>query len=191
MQVESAFKALGNIVDTVVREAQTYVSSERKQLQEAKAMADNTTNAEILRLQQQNAHLTRMLEAEKAEADRAKDELIKRISGLLGDFTAERDRSLREAFSAMTESNTAAEREMIQLSQEHGKQLEDVVGRGKQWSLDLEKRGVEGKRARDGGIKVGSLWYQIYTNLYSPFIRLSTLLALSSALGYPTYRPPS
>lgn len=152
--MESAFKALGNVVDTVLREAQTYITSERKLLQEAKAMADNTTNAEILRLQQQNALLTRLLEAEKAKADRAKDELIQRISGLLGDFTAERDRSLREAFSAMTDSNTAAEREMVQLGQEHGKRLEDVVGRGKQWSLDLEKRGAEGKRARDSGIKV-------------------------------------
>ncbi|KAH9842625.1 kinesin motor domain-containing protein [Rhodofomes roseus] len=151
--VETAFKALGNVTDTVLREAQTYVASERKLLQEAKTLAANTTNAEILRLQQQNALLTRLLEAEKTKADRAKDDMLKRISGLLGDFTAERDRSLREAFSAMTESNASAEQEMVQLGQEHGKRLEDVVGRGKQWSLDLEKRGAEGKRTRDGGIK--------------------------------------
>ncbi|KZT67731.1 kinesin-domain-containing protein [Daedalea quercina L-15889] len=151
--VETAFKTLGNVIDTVLREAQTYVATERKLLQEAKTMADNTTNAEILRLQHQNALLIRLLEAEKAKADRAKDELIKRVSGLLGDFTAERDRSLREAFSAMTESNASAEQEMVRLGQEHGKRLEDAVGRGKQWSTELEKRGAESKRTRDGGIK--------------------------------------
>ena len=57
----------------------------------------------------------------------------------------------------MTESNTAAEHEMQQLGQKQGQQLDVAVARGSQWSDRLTKRGVEGKRLRDGGIKVSDL----------------------------------
>ncbi|TFK79557.1 hypothetical protein K466DRAFT_570164 [Polyporus arcularius HHB13444] len=40
------------------------------------------------------------------------------------DFTTERDHSLRETFSEMTESNNAAEHKMKQLGQKQGQQLE-------------------------------------------------------------------
>ena len=54
----------------------------------------------------------------------------------------------------MTESNTAAEHEMQQLGQIQGEQLETAVVRGTQWSEQLVRRGAEGKRLRDGGMKV-------------------------------------
>ena len=131
-----------------------FIATERQTLQEAKALADNTTNTEVLRLKQQNALLMRLLETERIEAKRSADTLLERIAGLLGDFTTERDRSLRETFSEMTESNNAAEHEMRQLGQKQGQQLEAAVSRGSSWSEQLTKRGVEGKRMRDGGVKV-------------------------------------
>ncbi|KAH9951942.1 P-loop containing nucleoside triphosphate hydrolase protein [Amylocystis lapponica] len=154
--VEKAFKALGTVAETILREAQEHITTERKSLQETKTMGDATTNAEILRLQQQNALLTRLLESEKQKVDRARDDLMKRISGLLGDFTADRDRSLREAFSEMSQSNAAAQEEMVQLGKAQGERLETVISRGREWSVDLERRGVEGKRTRDGGFKAVS-----------------------------------
>lgn len=56
----------------------------------------------------------------------------------------------------MTESNTVAEREMEQLGQKQGQQLEAAVVRGNAWSEQLVKKGANGKRLRDGGLKVGS-----------------------------------
>lgn len=123
-------------------------------LQESKSSADTATSAEILRLQQQNALLTRLLESEQQKTERLKEELIKNISGLLGEFIAKQDHSRREAFSEMAESNNTAEQEMTQLMQEQGQRLENAIARGRQWSVDLERRGAEGKRTRDGGIKV-------------------------------------
>ncbi|TFK78275.1 hypothetical protein K466DRAFT_91212 [Polyporus arcularius HHB13444] len=151
--VEKAFQELGVLTEAIKQEALDFISTERKTLQDAKALADNTTNTEILRLKQQNALLTRLLETERIEAKRSADALLERIAGLLGDFTTERDRSLRETFSEMTESNNAAEHEMKQLGQKQGQQLEAAVLRGSSWSEHLTKRGVEGKRLRDGGIK--------------------------------------
>ncbi|KAI8998545.1 kinesin-domain-containing protein [Trametes punicea] len=151
--VEKAFQELGGLTEAIRQEAVEFVANERKTLQEAKSLADNTTNSEILRLKQQNALLVRLLETERAEAKRSADALLERIAGLLGDYTNERDRSLRETFSEMTESNAAAEHEMQQLGQKQGQQLEAAVVRGSAWNEQLVKRGAEGKRLRDGGIK--------------------------------------
>ncbi|OSX65083.1 hypothetical protein POSPLADRAFT_1133699 [Postia placenta MAD-698-R-SB12] len=151
--VETTFRALGTLAETILKEAQEHVASERKMLQESKSSADTATSAEILRLQQQNALLTRLLESEQQKAERLKEELIKNISGLLGEFIAKQDHSRREAFSEMAESNNTAEQEMTQLMQEQGQRLENAIARGRQWSVDLERRGAEGKRTRDGGIK--------------------------------------
>ncbi|KAH9916554.1 hypothetical protein B0H21DRAFT_851329 [Amylocystis lapponica] len=130
--VEKAFKALGTVAETILREAQEHITMERKSLQETKTMGDATTNAEILRLQQQNT-------------------LRRPHEGLLGDFTAEGDRRLREAFSEMSQSNAAAQEEMDQLGKAQSDWLETVRSRGREWSIDLEQRlgGVEGKRTRD------------------------------------------
>ncbi|OJT15735.1 Kinesin-like protein bimC [Trametes pubescens] len=151
--VEKAFQELGALTETIKQEALDFVATERKTLQEAKSLADNTTNMEILRLRQQNSLLTRLLETERVEAKRSADALLERIAGLLGDYTNERDRSLRGTFSEMTESNTVAEREMEELGQKQGQQLEAAVVRGSAWSEQLAKRGVNGKRLRDGGMK--------------------------------------
>ncbi|KAJ3559108.1 hypothetical protein NM688_g534 [Phlebia brevispora] len=151
--VEKAFKSLSAITETILAEAQDYIESERKSLQETKALADSTSKAEILRLQQQNALLTRLLESERAKAERAQQDLLNRISGLLGSFVAERDRSLREAFSEMTDSNTAAEAGMVRLGKDQGERLDAVVDKGREWSSTLTKKGGELKRTRDGAFK--------------------------------------
>ncbi len=125
-------------------------------MQEAKALGDSTSNAEIARLQQQNALLTSLLESERIQSDRAKEELVTRITSLLGNFNAERDRRLRETFSEMTESNATAEAGMKKLGKDQGQRLEAVIGKGREWGGALEKRAGEGKRLRDGGFKVSS-----------------------------------
>lgn len=153
-QVEKAFKALGNLAETVIREAQDYIATERKSLQEARSLAHNATNAEMTRLREQNALLVRLLEAEKEKTEYARDELMKRLSSLLGDFTAERDRSLREAFSEICDSNAAAEQEMMCLGVEQGQHLDAVMAQGADWGTHLDKRGAKCKDARDAGAKV-------------------------------------
>ncbi|EKM55573.1 uncharacterized protein PHACADRAFT_173717 [Phanerochaete carnosa HHB-10118-sp] len=153
LTVEKAFKSLGAITETVLQEAHDYITSEQKSLQEGKALADSTSKAEVVRLRQQNALLTQLLESEKVRADQAKDELLKRISGLLVNFTAERDQSLRGAFAEMSESNAAAEAGMVKQGKEQGQRLDAVIGKGTEWSETLDRRAGEGKRTRDGAFK--------------------------------------
>lgn len=145
---------MGSITETILQETQDYITAERKSLQDAKGMADTTTQAEIARLRSQNVMLSRALEAERAKAERAKDELAKKIISLFDTFTAERGRSLQETFSELTDSNAAAEAGMVKLGKDQGQRLDSIISRGKELSGSLDKRGSESKRLRDGGLKV-------------------------------------
>lgn len=142
------------MTETILQDAQEHIIAERKSLQDAKAMADNTTKAEIARLQSQNVLLHRALETEKTKAERAKDDLVKRIIALFDGFMAERGRSLKEMFSELSESNSSAEAGMEKLGRDQGQRLDAVISRGKEWSETLDKRAGESKRLRDGGSKV-------------------------------------
>ena len=119
-----------------------------------KQLADTTSQAEIARLKQQNTLLLQLLESEKVKADKAKDDLIRQISTLLGNFTAERDRSLRETFSEMADSNLSAQEGMELLGTMQGEAIDGVVGSGQEWNESLEKSGDEFKKAQSSGRKV-------------------------------------
>ena len=156
--MEGALKAIGLLVETMIREAREYIDSERESVLQAKALANTAANTEIGRLKEQNTLLTKLLEAEKLKAEKAKDELIQRVSGLLGEFTSARDRSLREAVSHVQAGNTQAEEEMTQFRKKHSDMMDGMVVRGGESTLSMERRSTEGKRTRDGALKVSFLF---------------------------------
>lgn len=153
-QAEKAFTSVGSLLETIVQESHTYIQQERQLLLDAKAVSDEVTSSEIGRLQEQNALLTRLLESERLKSEKAKDKLISRISGLLGDFTAERDRSLRGAFEEMRNRNVIGEGEMEKCGNENGERIVNVIRAGEDWGSSLTRRGGEAKRLRDGAFKV-------------------------------------
>jgi kinesin family protein 11 len=146
---------MGSLVDTVVRDTKEYIDSERESILQAKALANAAANIEIGRLREQNTLLAKLLESEKLNGEKAKDELIQRVSSLLGEFTSARDRSLREAVSHIQSGNTKAEAEMLQFGKKHDDTVDSLVAKGKQSAVSTEGRGAEGKRTRDGALKVG------------------------------------
>lgn len=128
---------------------------------DAKALSDEVTSAEISRLQEQNTLLVRLLESERLKSEKAKDQLISRISGLLGDFTAERDRSLRDAFEEMHNRNVIGEGEMEKCGNENGERIVNVIRAGEDWGSSLTRRGGESKRLRDGAFKVRIVSFRV------------------------------
>ena len=98
--------------------------------------------------------LVRLLESERVKSEKAKDQLISRISGLLGDFTTERDRSLRDSFEEMHNRNVIGEGEMEKCKSENGERITNVIRAGEDWGNSLTSRGGESKRLRDGAFKV-------------------------------------
>ncbi|KAJ7709881.1 P-loop containing nucleoside triphosphate hydrolase protein [Mycena rosella] len=151
--VEKALKAMGSLVENVVREARAFVEAERDSVVEAKLLTANAAATEMARLRNQNELLVRMLEDEKLKGEKAKDELIQRVSGMLGEFTRERDRGLREAVGIVQAGNVKAEEGVQLFAHKHGEVAEAMEKKGKEVMKGVEKWGGDAKRTRDGALK--------------------------------------
>lgn len=145
---------MGSLIDNIVRDAREFIVSENESIIQAKALAEVAEKTEIARLREQNALLAKLLESEKIKAEKAKGELIQRVSGLLGEFTSARDRSLREAVSYVQAGNEKAEKEMLIFGTKQGEIMEELLVQGNESAVSFEKRGADGKRTRDGSLKV-------------------------------------
>ncbi|KAI6167000.1 P-loop containing nucleoside triphosphate hydrolase protein [Pisolithus thermaeus] len=155
--VENALKAMGSVMDTVLTEALAFVKVEAESALQAKSLVDEMSRAEIAHLQTQNARLLETLEAEKVKSEKAKDELLQRVSTLLGEFVATRDLELRQAFDTVTKGNAKVQETITKLGQKHERLMSDTAARGVELSTSFQRRTVECKRTRDGALKsVGS-----------------------------------
>jgi kinesin family member 11 len=153
-RVEAELKTMGSLVDAVVREARGHINADLETAHAAKALASENCRNEVARLRQQNETLVALLESERLKADNAKDELVRRLSVFLGDFTVDRDRSLREAFGAIQSANQKRESETGKFAEQHSKLMEQIQTDGTEVNGQLQKRSGEGKRTRDGAFKV-------------------------------------
>ncbi|KAJ7504068.1 kinesin motor domain-containing protein [Mycena galericulata] len=154
--VEQVLKAMGAMVENVEREVCAFVEMERESVGEAKVLAANTAAAEMTRLRNQNEMLTRMLEEERLRGEKAKDELRQRVSGLLSEFTMERDRGLREATKAVASvqaANFKAVEGMKAFEGKHSEIAEGMEAKGKEVARGVERWGGDAKRMRDGALK--------------------------------------
>ena len=154
--VEAELKTMGSLIDAVTREARDHIDADLKTARTAATLTNENCRNEVARLRQQNETLVALLESERLRADNAKDELVRRLSAFLGDFTVERDRSLREAFGAIQNANQKQEGETGLFSEQHGKLMEQMEKDGAEVKGQLQKRSGEGKRTRDGAFKVSS-----------------------------------
>lgn len=152
--MENAIQTLGSLIEAFVIDGKKYIDSEREAILQAKALAHNAADREIMRLRAQNEFLVRMLESEKAKADKAKDVLIQRVSTLLGEFTSARDQSLRAAVAHAQADNEKAEESMLQFEEGHVELIESVIARGARSSTSFSKGSSDCKRTRDGALKV-------------------------------------
>lgn len=147
---------MGSLIDTAVDEALSFVKVEGESVLQVKAITDEMSRAEISHLQTQNALLSRALEAEKMKSEKAKEELLQRISGLLGDFVSARHQELSEAFGTVVKGNVRVEEELGKFGQRHERLIDHANSRGAELSTSFARKGVEGKRLRDGAMKVVS-----------------------------------
>jgi kinesin family protein 11 len=154
VQMEKAMKLLGSIIKSVVREAHRFVETERKAAADAKASSSAAVDVEIKYLRGQNAALTHMLEAQRAKSERAKSDLIQQVSGLLGEFTAARDWGLTEVVEEVRHANEEREGRMSQFQEKHVASLDEMVENGATVLKAMEKRGTEGRKAREAAVKV-------------------------------------
>ncbi|KAH9050749.1 kinesin-domain-containing protein [Lactarius hengduanensis] len=151
--VEKALGSIAVLVQSVIQETQKYMAAERERNAEAKSIAENQAEEQIRHLKDQNAQLTRLLQHEKLKSERMKNELVERVSGLLNEYVADRDKSLEEAVVAIKEENTQAENTLNGFTDEYSRKVDDVMMRNQELSALIEKKGDQCKRLRDGAFK--------------------------------------
>ena len=101
---------------------------------------------EIQRLKQQNELLHQMLEREQADAERARGDLVRRVSTMLEDYSRQRDANLRKAFGAMQDSSAHSEKQWSRLANEQGAKLDVQMQESKDTIALIQRRRQEGKR---------------------------------------------
>ncbi|KAL1755911.1 kinesin 2 [Schizophyllum commune] len=164
--VEKAVAGMGAVADTVAREAAEFAEAERAAAAEARGLAETAAADEVARLRAQNDALKLMLEDERTKAARQKDDLIQRISGLLGEFVAERDRGLRQAVGSTVRANEEGVKAMEGFAEAHGGKMDGMDARAADHSVSVGKQALDGKRTRDGAKKsVASAKGALHENL--------------------------
>ncbi|VDB83014.1 unnamed protein product [Peniophora sp. CBMAI 1063] len=151
--MDKAIKAMSLLVENVVREAQDHIASERASLLEAKSLSETTSANEITRLREQNTALLRLVEMQKREGAKSRDELVKSIEAQIKGAYADGERRLAERVADLTEGNDKARDALDAFKGEMGAKVDASVERGMLWAGALEKKSGENKRLRDGSLK--------------------------------------
>lgn len=139
--------SMASVIDKLVKAAQESIESERIAAEQQRALVTRTAQEEIERLKKQNIHLFNLLESEKACSANARDELVKRVSSLLTDFSEERDRGLRNIVSKMRDDNTGASQSVGHFCQEHDTLMNEANDQRTTWMNSLRGMANEGNDA--------------------------------------------
>jgi kinesin family protein 11 len=152
--VEKALNSIAVLIQSVIHDSQEYMTVERNHSTDVKSLAESQAEEQIRYLKEQNAQLTRLLQHEKLKSERMKNDLVERVSGLLNEFVAERDRSLEDTFTKIKQDNGRVESSLNGFTEEYSRRADEVMTRNQELSTSLEKKGEQCKRLRDGAYKV-------------------------------------
>ncbi|EIW85175.1 kinesin-domain-containing protein [Coniophora puteana RWD-64-598 SS2] len=151
--IENAFMNMDQLMSSMLSDAMTNIQEDEQISSQASTTAEKMSQIEIARLQAQNTQLTKLLEAERAKSQKAKDELVKQISDLLAGFVASRDSDMCSTFGFVAHDNAKGEEEMKKHAQQHRELMAELSTRHAEAASQYRERGVEAKRTRDGALK--------------------------------------
>ncbi len=104
-QVEECIDHIADMLDVVLDGAIEQTGVELRAALALKDQAIKAAEAQALVLQQQNERLTTLLQAERDNSAKLRDNLIAQIGGLLSGFTAAQDQSLSQAVATVQKEN--------------------------------------------------------------------------------------
>lgn len=152
--LQEAIFALHSLVDTTIRDVQGFLNEERQALRAMADLAETSAHKKVTHLKQQNEILAQMLINERKDAEKAKSNLIQRVSGLLGEFMEKRDESLRQSVESLQSSNAEVE---ALLASTLGRQVDlhrDAMRRNSNLDSELGRSGAQVKEARENATNV-------------------------------------
>ncbi|KIJ44067.1 hypothetical protein M422DRAFT_228691 [Sphaerobolus stellatus SS14] len=113
--VGEAMTGISNLLQSSLKVAKDHLDQSHAAFNELGSLSNHAARDEIQRLKSQNHMLTQLLHIERVQSDRSKDELIQRISGLLGEYAESRNQRLLEAVSQVQQSISEGETSMDEM----------------------------------------------------------------------------
>ena len=152
--LEEAISTMQTIFKSSVDDTLAFIESQKSTLQEIRSSSHSTLTQEITRLKSQNQILAELLVNERKAADKAKDELVARISSMLGDFVQKRDESLRSSVSNLQQSNQEVEALLAATCSKQVKSIDAATQQGVQFQSSLAAKIKEDDDAADQAYEV-------------------------------------
>lgn len=152
--LENALKAMTSLTEGILKEALHFIDTEQRLMHKARSLAQNVNDTEIHRLKRQNQVLIQLLDDEKQKSQKAQDDLLHRISSMLGDYVNERDRSLRQAVGLVQNENQEAIDTLSTFTANHDQIMTSNQKKALDVDSTLREKGQEHKRTRDVASKV-------------------------------------
>lgn len=137
--LEESSTTLSSFIEKISQKIQVYLNTELSALDEIQALAKNLVAKEMSSLQRQNEILAKMLLEERKNGEKAKNDLLQRVSGLLGDFMQKRDDSLKESIGNLQRSNKEVEDLLNSTYVQQVSAHEDMVARTRKSGLYLDE----------------------------------------------------
>ncbi|KAF8628422.1 hypothetical protein AX15_003943 [Amanita polypyramis BW_CC] len=147
--LENTLKGMASTTECILKEALHFIEEEQNLVQEAKSLADNANNTEIQRLRKQNQALMKLLDDEKQRSEKAQQDLVQRISSMLGDYVNERDQSLRHAVGLVHDENKQVTDSLSSFVSNHGQIMANSRAKAVNIGSTLRDKGKEYKKTRD------------------------------------------
>jgi kinesin family protein 11 len=166
---EKALLSVGSILEAVVKDANEHIVKESKGAEEAGSLTTKMIATENVRLREQNERLLWLLDQERLKSEEAKGQLLEKVSGLLGEFTKERDRSLQEVFVQVKRGNDAVAGNLDAFERDYGSIAAGITSSRNNLRESLAQRTKEQKRSHDEAFSVGSTFNNFH--MTEPFSR--------------------
>ncbi|KAF8964705.1 P-loop containing nucleoside triphosphate hydrolase protein [Flammula alnicola] len=142
--LEQSASILYSLVEAISREVHTYLADERDALTQMQTLANTLAGKEVAHLKRQNELLAHMLVSERENAEKAKGELLQRVSAMLGEFMQQRDNHLKESIGNLQHSNKEVEDLLASTYQQQTKAHDGMAVRNGELGLRLNDVTIQG-----------------------------------------------
>jgi kinesin family protein 11 len=139
---------LSSLVEAIEQQVHTYLRNEQEALSEVQTLAEKMMTREMAHLKRQNELLAQMLVNERKQAEKAKADIVQRVSGMLGEFMQKRDDHLKESIGNLQESNREVEGILASTYQRQTKAHGNLMLRNSKLQSqlsDLNEKGLQAK----------------------------------------------
>ncbi|KAJ9107449.1 hypothetical protein QFC21_000902 [Naganishia friedmannii] len=153
VEVDNAIEHISQTMDVLVTGTLDHTSEQLQSVARMQKLADNATEREVERLRNQNQQLAELLNSEKKNSARLREDLVAQISTLLLNFTLAQSQSLDTAISPVLQQNATGLENLGAFKQDYNALAEGARQHVRQHEADLEVVRDANITAKQDGLK--------------------------------------